>query len=735
MRKPQLFCLILILLITAIIPSLIYAGTTGKLAGKITDEDGAPVPFANIVLVQNGVGVTGGQSKENGTFFIINISPGTYDIRVTQASYHPLTVTGVIIKLDETTTQSVTLIRSTIQIEGMMVTESSNLKVSKTKTGSGTTMNFAELERSSVETIDNAISLTAGVESRNGELHVRGGRSNEVVYSVEGLSVSDPVQGGSSLNIDKNAVQVMDIQTGGFTAEFGNAQSGIVNNTSDLSVINTIESTSLAPSIKKKEKFRNRDSNTEEYDVIVENEFKKVLDTPVSTFSIDVDAASYSNMRRFINNGQLPPKGAVRIEEMINYFSYDYPQPKGEDPFAVYTEISDCPWNEEYKLMHIGLQGKILDLSETPNSNLVFLIDASGSMSRENKMGLLKKGFKLMVENLKENDRVSIVVYAGAAGVVLPSTSGNEKNKIIVALDKLRAGGSTAGGAGIRLAYETAKKNFIEGGNNRVILATDGDFNVGISSTSELVNYIEEERKNGIFLTTLGFGMGNYKDDRMEQLANKGNGNYYYIDNILEAKKVLVKELSGTLYTIAKDVKLQLEFNPNTIYAYRLVGYENRLLNKEDFNDDTKDAGELGAGHTVTALYELILKGDAQETKTELPKVDDLKYQTTKISDEGKYSNELLTLKLRYKKPDEDISKKIEFTVNDDFMKLKNCSNNFRFSAAVASFGMLLRDSKFKGELKYKDLIKMAKSAKGEDDNGYRAEFIQLLEKAEMIEK
>lgn len=676
MRKPQLFCFILILLITAIIPSLIYAGTTGKIAGKISDEVGKPVPFANIILSQNDKGITGGMTKENGTYFIINIPPGTYEMRVTQGSYHPVTITGVIIKLDETTTQSVIMTRSTVKIEGLMVIEAKSSKISKTKTGSGTTMNLSELEGSSVESIDDAISLSASYAPYEGT-QVRGGRSNEVVYTVDGLP----------------------------------------------------------PSVHRIASISDRDFNTEEYSSIIENEFKKVLDTPVSTFSIDVDAASYSNMRRYINNGQLPPKDAVRIEEMINYFSYDYPQPTGEDPFAVYTEISDCSWNADSKLMHIGLQGKNLDLSDTPKSNLVFLIDVSGSMGYESKLGLLKKGFKLMVENLKENDRVSIVVYAGAAGVVLPSTYGDKKKKIINALDKLQSGGSTAGGAGIRLAYETAKKNFIKGGNNRVILATDGDFNVGISDTSELVSYIEEERKNGIFLTTLGFGSGNYKDDKMEQLANKGNGNYYYIDNILEAKKVLVKELSGTLYTIAKDVKLQLEFNPNTIHAYRLVGYENRLLNREDFNDDTKDAGELGAGHTVTALYELILKGDEQDEISEVPKVDDLKYQTSKLSAEGKYSNEILTLKLRYKKPDGAKSKKLEYTVRDDFKKLEDSSNNFRFSAAVASFGMLLRDSKYQGKLSYPELIKMAKASKGEDNNGYRAEFIQLLEKAEMIRR
>ncbi len=467
--------------------------------------------------------------------------------------------------------------------------------------------------------------------------------------------------------------------------------------------------------------------NTEEYDVINENEFKAVINDPLSTFSVDVDKASYSNTRRFLNQNQLPPKGAVRIEEMINYFNYDYKQPKKKDPFSVALEMGSCPWNPKHQLIHIGLQGKTLDVQKTPASNLVFLIDVSGSMSSANKLPLLKKSFEILMEKLRSKDRVAIVVYAGAAGLVLKSTSCEFKQKIINAFNKLQSGGSTAGGAGINLAYKIAKENFIKGGNNRVILATDGDFNVGQSSNSSLVSMIEEKRKDGIYLTVLGFGMGNYKDSKMEQLSNAGNGNYAYIDNILEAKKVLGKELWGTLYTIAKDVKIQIEFNPGLVKAYRLVGYENRLLNKEDFNDDKKDAGEIGAGHTVTALYEIIPASSNEKVKG----VDELEYQKNKIIK----SSNLMTLKLRYKKPDGDKSILIKQHVKSKNIKSKNLTNNYLFSAAVAEFGMLLRDSKFKANATFEHVINLANESKGEDKEGYRAEFVRLVKIAKLLKK
>lgn len=469
--------------------------------------------------------------------------------------------------------------------------------------------------------------------------------------------------------------------------------------------------------------------NNEEYDAINENEFRQAIKNPLSTFSIDVDAASYSNVRRFLNNGQRPPKDAVRIEEMINYFDYDYPQPKDEHPFSINTEISKAPWNKDHKLVHIGLQGEKIATENLPPSNLVFLIDVSGSMSSVNKLPLLKSAFKLLVEKLRPEDNVAMVVYAGAAGLVLDSTPGSDKNKIMEAFDRLEAGGSTAGGAGINLAYEVAKKNFKKDGNNRVIIATDGDFNVGESSNASMERLIEQKREEGVFLTVLGFGMGNYKDSKMEILADKGNGNYAYIDNILEAKKVLVNEFGGTLFTIAKDVKIQVEFNPAKVSAYRLIGYENRLLKDEDFNNDKKDAGELGSGHTVTALYEIIPVG----VESKFNPIDDLKYQKTKIAPEAYKTKELMTVKLRYKEPEGSTSKLIVNGLIDKEIALDETSDNFRWSAAVAGFGMLLRDSEFKGDLTYNDVIELAKSSKGKDEQGYRIELINLVKSCEML--
>lgn len=462
--------------------------------------------------------------------------------------------------------------------------------------------------------------------------------------------------------------------------------------------------------------------NTEEYDGITENIFHEALKNPLSTFSIDVDAASYSNVRRFITSGQQVPKDAVRVEEMINYFKYDYDQPKGDDPFSINTEISIAPWNKKHKLVHIGLQGKNIPKENLPPSNLVFLIDVSGSMSDENKLPLLKTSFKMLVEQLREQDRVAIVVYAGAAGLVLPSTSGADKKTILEALENLEAGGSTAGGAGIKLAYAVAKENFIENGNNRVILATDGDFNVGESSNGGMERLIEEKREEGVFLTALGFGMGNYKDSKMETLADKGNGNYFYIDSILEAQKALVNEFGGTLFTIAKDVKLQIEFNPARVKAYRLIGYENRMLNNEDFNNDRKDAGELGSGHSVTALYEIIPVG----VESEFSKVDELKYQKTKVEPTSD-SKEIMTVKFRYKKPSGTVSKLIVHPLLDENIAIDRTSDNFRWSAAVAGFGMLLRDSEYVKDFKYEDVLQLAQNAKGEDVDGYRVEFINMV--------
>jgi Ca-activated chloride channel family protein len=466
-------------------------------------------------------------------------------------------------------------------------------------------------------------------------------------------------------------------------------------------------------------------TDNESYTTIVENEFKSVKNEPLSTFSIDVDKASYSNVRRYINNGSKPPKDAVRIEEMLNYFSYDYPDPKGEHPIAVYNEIAACPWQPKHKLLHIGLQGKRIDNEKLPPSNIVFLIDVSGSMQDENKLPLLKEAFKLLANNLREKDKISIVVYAGAAGQVLEPTYGHKKQVIIEAIDKLQAGGSTAGGEGIQLAYKIAKENFIENGNNRIILATDGDFNVGASSDNEMERLIEEKRKDGIFLTCLGFGMGNYKDSKMETLADKGNGNYAYIDNIEEAKKTLVSEFGSTLFTIAKDVKLQIEFNPVKVKSYRLIGYENRLLNDEDFNNDAKDAGEMGAGHSVTALYEIIPADIDDEGKTK--NVDDLKYQSMNKNKVAETSGEIANLKIRYKEPKKMTSVKFVQPILDQEKPIEKCSDTYRFSASVALFGMILRESEYAKGTDYNTVLELASNAKGDDLGDYRKEFIDLV--------
>ena len=472
-------------------------------------------------------------------------------------------------------------------------------------------------------------------------------------------------------------------------------------------------------------------SNTEEYNLIDENPFKIVKNHPLSTFSIDVDTASYSNLRRFITEGRLPPKDAVRIEELINYFTYNYAQPKGNNPFSITTEISDAPWNNQHKLVHIGIQGKEIVTENLPPSNLVFLLDVSGSMNSFNKLPLIKSAFQLLVDELTEKDTVSIVVYAGAVGVVLPPTKGNEKDKILATINQLEAGGSTAGGQGIKLAYDLAKRFYQSSGNNRVILATDGDFNVGVSSDAELVRMIENYRDEGIFLTVLGFGTGNFKDAKIEQLADKGNGNYAYIDNLLEAKKVLVTEIGETLLTIAKDVKIQVEFNPAKVQAYRLIGYENRLLRSQDFNDDTKDAGELGAGHSVTALYEIIPVG--VESNVKLPEVDELRYQDNQVDQAAYNSDELMLVKLRYKEPKGKTSELIKQLVVDKGVSLNSASNDFKFAAAVAEYGMILRDSEYQGNASLNKVLRLANESKGLDLEGYRSEFINMVERSQNL--
>ncbi len=466
----------------------------------------------------------------------------------------------------------------------------------------------------------------------------------------------------------------------------------------------------------------------EGYDHIPENDFIAVADDPRSTFSIDVDTASFANVRRFIEDGSLPPPAAVRAEELINYFSYDYESPIGSDPFTVNTEVSGTPWNEDSLLVSVGLQGQMIDQSEVPARNLVFLLDVSGSMNDADKLPLLKQALGMLVDNMRDEDRVSIVVYAGASGVVLEPTMGNDKPRITEALQRLEAGGSTNGGEGIQLAYAMAKKNFVKDGINRVILATDGDFNVGVTNRTALMELIESKRKSGVFLSVLGFGTGNMQDATMEQIADKGNGNYAYIDSTAEARKVLVEEAGGTLVTIAKDVKIQVEFNPAEVENYRLIGYENRKLAHADFNDDTKDAGEIGAGHSVTALYEVTPKAGATARTT-----DKLKYQDDPALSKAATSGELLTVKVRYKKPNGSKSKLITTPVTSEDKGLRNTSKDYRFAAAVAEFGMLLRHSKHQGNANYDHVIDMAEDALGRDPHGHRKAFVRLVKQAKKL--
>ena len=473
--------------------------------------------------------------------------------------------------------------------------------------------------------------------------------------------------------------------------------------------------------------YEDETTNTERYAQINENPFLEASKAPLSTFSIDVDTAAYSNVRRFIKDGQLPPKDAVRIEEMVNYFDYGYPQPLGDVPFSVSTETASCPWNGKHRLAMIGLQGKKVALDDTPPSNLVFLIDVSGSMNESNKLPLVKQGLKMLVNQIKPNDRVALAVYAGSSGLVLPSTPGNQKQNILNAIDRLEAGGSTNGGAGIQLAYQAAQENFIQNGNNRVILATDGDFNVGLTNDNELVNLIEAKRRSGIFLSVLGFGSGNLNDSMMEKLADKGNGNYAYIDTQEEARKALGEQVAGTLYTIAKDVKIQVEFNPAKVAGYRLLGYENRVLANRDFDDDRKDAGEIGAGHTVTAIYEIVPAGEKVENDG-----IELKYSKVQPTD-TRFNSELLTVKLRYKEPKEEQSKLLTVGMMDNAQDIAGASDNLKFAASVVEFGLLLRDSRYKGSASIGSVVNLANTARSNDLNGYRGEFIDLVGQARRL--
>ncbi len=660
---------LILLLVLFLSTSFAFAQTS--ITGKITvAETGEEIIGANIIVSQNGNFIQGETTDVDGNYNI-RVAPGVYDLAISYTGFANKKITNVIATEGKTTQVNVRL-TSGIQLDEVVVTGYKVPLIKQDETSSGQTVTSVQIRNLPTRNINSVAGKVAGLNTTpSKDVKIKGSRSNATDTYVDGVRIGKKTKKSSKKKTKKDPPKPID-------------------------------------------------NSNEEYNHFVENEFLTSSDKPLSTFSIDVDNASYSNVRRYLNNYQMPPKDAVRIEEFINYFDYDYPQPNSVDPFSINTEISDCPWNNENKLVHIGLQGYELPKAQMPPSNLVFLLDVSGSMSAQNKLPLLKKAFKLLVQQLRQEDKVSIVVYAGASGLVLSPTSGSDKHKIISALDKLKSGGSTAGAAGINLAYQTAESTFIKNGNNRIILATDGDFNVGTSGNAALVKLIEEKRKSGVSLSILGFGMGNYKDGKMEQIANNGNGNYAYIDNFQEAKKVFVQEMGGTLHTIAKDVKLQIEFNKNYVKEYRLIGYVNRKLKDEDFANDKKDAGDLGAGHTVTALYEIIPTRNAAK-KNFLNRV----FKKSNQAEEN-----WMTVKLRYKKPDGKKSKLLKVKATNKNVALSSASNNFRFSAAVASFGMLLRDSKFKGDADYDKVLKMAQVSLGKDEFGYRNEFLELVKKA-----
>ncbi len=652
--------------------------------GNVSDESGMPLPGVNILI--KGA-TTGTQSDFDGKY---ELQTNVGDV---------LVFTYVGLKTVEQTVGTSNIIDVILEEDAAMLEEVvvagygySRVSYKPTK---------AQLKRQKQKAYHNDITQTlqgkvAGVQIRG----VATTSKNQPLYIVDGVPIHS-YYNSIIQNIDSQDIEHINVyKSAKAKAIFGqSAKNGCI-------VITTKQG-------------NYRIETQESYAQIEENSFERTTLAPLSTFSIDVDKASYSNVRRMINNGQNIPFDAVKIEEMVNYFDYNYPQPIDEHPFSINTEAAVTPWNNSTKIVKIGLQGKTYLNEELPPSNLTFLIDVSGSMSSDNKLPLLKSAFKLLVNQLREQDKVSIVVYAGAAGVVLKPTSGAHKEKILSALDNLESGGSTAGGAGIKLAYKLAQQNYKRKGNNRVILATDGDFNVGASSDKAMKKLIEEKRKSGVYLSVLGFGYGNYKDSKLEILADKGNGNHAFIDNMQEAQKVFGKEFGGTLYTIAKDVKIQVEFNPSKVQAYRLIGYENRLLNDEDFIDDTKDAGELGSGHTVTALYEIIPVGI--ESKF-LKNVDDLKY--TKSVNTSSFSDELLTVKFRYKKPSEDTSIEMTHTLKDE---VSQPSEDLKFASSVALFGMHLRKSQYLNNANVDDVIDLAENSKGEDKDGYRAEFVRLV--------
>ena len=706
-----------------------YDASKRTITGIITDEKNLPLPGANVFI----------KGTKNG---IVTDFDGKFSIQAEKGDQLVFSYIGMengYATVGKTDKINMKMENNSVALNEVVVVGYGTQKKSS-MTGSVTAISSNDLKKQKSANISQAlqgrvagVQVTSGAESK---IVIRGNSTqssqNEPLYVVDGV----PVNATIMTQMNPNDIQKMDVlKDAGAASIYGSrASNGVIIITTKNGIYQNLSKKELEKKLKKLDKIKKTEEKTvvpksievsqEDYDNFVENQFESPKTAPLSTFSIDVDNASYTNVRRFINNGQTVPKDAVRVEEMMNFFKYKYPQPQDQQPFSINTEYSDCPWNPKHQLLKIGLQGKNIPTDNLPASNFVFLIDVSGSMSDANKLPLLKQSMKILVNELRKKDKVAIVVYAGAAGMVLPPTTGDEKQTIIDALEKLNAGGSTAGGAGIELAYKLAQENFIKGGNNRVILATDGDFNVGASSNTDMQTQIEEKRKSGVFLTCLGYGMGNYKDSKMETLSDKGNGNYAYIDNIQEANRFLGKEFKGSMFAIAKDVKIQIEFNPKHVQAYRLIGYENRKLRPEDFTNDAIDAGELGSGHTVTALYEVIPTGVKTEFLNNQP---DLKY-TKVTAAQSDYSGDLATIKFRYKKPDGVKSIEMIKVIENKSIPLKSSSDDFKFSAAVAWFGLKLRDSNLVPDKSSDAIKKLAKEGLSNDEDGYKAEFIRLVE-------
>jgi len=706
----QIFSLMcMVLLFSGISINAQTSKNNGSLQGIVKDNNEQPVSFAQVSIFMDTVFVMGAMADIDGNYVLKNITAGKYNVVGRSMGYKDVKIIGVDVQPSKVIFLDIRFDGNPILLESFIYTAP---RISKDQTVQDQSFSRRDLLKLPSRDAMGAVQVVPGVNSRSGELSLRGSRGGATVF-VDGCKV----RGASG--IPQQAIQEVQVVVGGTPADIGYSERSGGIGMEKLPPPTPKVSTYQAP-----QKYYPL-PNTNEYADFEDNDFLSSSLEPLSTFSVDVDKASYSLVRKFIQDGLQPPRGAVRLEEMVNYFDYNYPNPSDGHPFNIITELTDCPWNKDSKILKLALQGKRIPATELPPSVFTFLIDVSGSMQDPSKLPLVKASLLKLLEGMRPQDKVGIVVYAGSAGVVLEPSSAGKKSVIVNKIMEMEAGGSTAGGQGIQLAYKLAEEHLVRDGNNRIILCTDGDFNVGISSESELGDLIETERKKGIFLTVLGYGMGNYKDSRLEILADKGNGNYAYIDDYSEAEKFLGKEFAGSMYTIAKDVKIQMEFNPELVKSYRLIGYENRVLAAQDFNDDKKDAGEIGAGHTVTALYEI--RADEKFCK----RVDSLKYQKSNVSQI--VSNEIGTVKFRYKKPDGNESILITKTLSDKSTAFQQADESTRFAISVAAFGMTLRKSEYIKDLSISGIIDLASASSSYDEEGHRADFISMMKSYKRI--